>query len=395
MQTSALTSATIAPLTHKKTVRVLHAIRQGSIGGGESHIIDLVTHLNKSDYESVILAFSPGAMVDRLRKMGYKVYVIESTNAFDLSTGRQVRNLLKSQQIDLVHVHGTRAFSNLLLPARQLGIPLVYTVHGWSFHSDQSFPVYHARRMAEVFFCKAAQQVITVSAANHLTGQQLSTDFHSVTIPNGVDTERFNLNNIKVDLRPSLGIPADAFVIGFVARLTKQKQPLLMLHAFEKAVQKSGGMESKLHLLMVGDGELRPDVENVINHSELLQKKVCLQGFRTDVPELLAACNAYCLPSLWEGLPIALLEAMAMQLPCVATAVDGTCNVLQNEQNGLLIAPESVDALANALLYLLHDDAMCRKLGKEARRTVEKRFSAQAMADRTAAVYEEVLAMRE
>lgn len=394
MQTSTLTPATVTSLTQKTPIRVLHAIRQGSIGGGESHIIDLVTHLNKSDYESVILAFSPGAMVDRLRKMNYKVYVIESSNAFDLSVGREVRKLLKTTQIDLVHIHGTRAFSNLLLPARQLGIPVVYTVHGWSFHPDQSFPVYHARRLAEAFFCKAARQVITVSAANHLTGQQLSPNFRSVTIPNGVDTARFSPHNIQVDLRPSLGIPANAFVIGFVARLTKQKQPLMMLQAFEQALQKSGSMESKLHLLMVGDGELRADAEAIINRSELLQKKVSLQGFRTDVPELLATCDAYCLPSLWEGLPIALLEAMAMQLPCVATSVDGTCNVLQHEHNGLLIAPGAADALTDALMRLLFDKDLCGQLGTEARRTVEKRFSAQAMADRTSAVYENVLAVR-
>lgn len=391
MQTSALIPPTVAPMPKHAPVRVLHAIRQGSIGGGESHIIDLATHLNRSDYESVILAFSPGAMVDKLRKMGYKVYVIESANAFDLSVGRAVRQLLKTKQIDLIHVHGTRAFSNLLLPARQLRIPVVYTVHGWSFHPDQSFPIYHARRLAEAFFCKAARQVITVSAANHLTGQQLSPDFHSVTIPNGVDTKRFSPSNVQVDLRPSLGIPADAFVVGFIARLTKQKQPLLMLQAFEQALQKSGGIDSKLHLLMVGDGELRNDVEALINHSELLQKKVSLQGFRTDVPELLAACNAYCLPSLWEGLPIALLEAMAMQLPCVATAVDGTCNVLQNEHNGLLITPGVMTELANAILRLLSDKDLCGQLGTEARRTIKKRFSAQSMADRTAAVYKNVL----
>lgn len=383
---------TRASLAQKAPVRILHVIRQGSIGGGESHVLELVKHLNSADYQSVVLAFSTGAMVERLQKSGFRTYVVESAHAFDFSIGKQVRYIIAAEQIQLVHIHGTRAFSNLMLPLRQLQLPVVYTVHGWSFHAGQSPLTYYARKLAEEFFCKTACQVITVSQANHAAGKQLFPDFDSVTIPNGVDVERFNRNKVQANVRSTLGIPADAFTVGFIARMTEQKQPLMMLRAFEEAVQQSGGSNSPLHLLMVGDGDLRAETENYVRQSAVLQGKVCLQGFRTDVPELLAACNAYCLPSLWEGLPMGLLEAMAMHLPCIATSVDGTCNVLQHEHNGLLIPPTDASALADAVLRLLHDKDLCQQLGAEARRTVEMHFSAQKMATRTAAVYEKLMA---
>ncbi|WP_448518561.1 glycosyltransferase family 4 protein [Rhodoflexus sp.] len=388
VEKQAQTQATAA--SHRP-VRVLHAIRQGSIGGGESHVMDLVTHLQRSDYQSVVLAFTPGAMVDRLRSLGHKVHVIESTRAFDFSVGRQVSELLKSEEIDLIHIHGTRAFTNLLLPAKKLQIPIVYTIHGWSFHPDQPAHIYYARRFIEAYLCKSARQVITVSDSNHETGVRLSPNFRSVTIRHGIDTVRFDRRQVKKDLRPDLGIPADAFLLGFIARMTKQKQPLLMLKAFEKALQQSGGVNSPLHLLFVGDGELRSDAEALIRSSELLQQKVSLQSFRTDIPELLAACNVYCLPSLWEGLPIGLVEAMAMSLPCIATAVDGTCNAIQHEQNGILIQPGSEQALTDAILRTSADSTLCERIGAAARQTAEEQFSVYKMTARIAAVYENIL----
>ena len=119
-------------------MKVLEVIRQGQIGGGESHLIDLVSFLDKKKIEPVCLSFSGGEMINRLNEMGIICYVLETQRPFDLRIQKQIIELIRDNDIQLVHAHGSRAASNMLYPVRKLHIPFVYTVHGWSFHDDQS-----------------------------------------------------------------------------------------------------------------------------------------------------------------------------------------------------------------------------------------------------------------
>jgi hypothetical protein len=112
-------------------VKVLQAIRQGTIGGGESHVQDLVTNLDKTRFEPIVLSFTEGQMVDNLRRQGIKTFVIPNLKPFNVFTWGKVRELMKAENIQLVHAHGTRAASNVFRPAQQLNVPLVYTIHGW------------------------------------------------------------------------------------------------------------------------------------------------------------------------------------------------------------------------------------------------------------------------
>src|SRR5690606_11521716 len=117
--------------------KILHAIRQGKIGGGESHVIDLVENLDRHVYESVVLAFTDGPMISRMKSLGVKTYIIPTERPFDITKWGEVGRLLDRERIDIVHAHGTRAHSNTFSSARRRKIPIVYTVHGWSFHPDQ------------------------------------------------------------------------------------------------------------------------------------------------------------------------------------------------------------------------------------------------------------------
>src|SRR5215475_10720045 len=118
-------------------IRVLECIRQGKIGGGESHLLNLVEYLDKDRFEPVVLSFTQGPMIDRLQEMGVGTDVIYTEKPFDVTKWGKVKGLLKEKKVDLIHAHGTRAASNVLWAARSLGIPVVYTIHGWSFHQDQ------------------------------------------------------------------------------------------------------------------------------------------------------------------------------------------------------------------------------------------------------------------
>jgi glycosyltransferase involved in cell wall biosynthesis len=363
-------------------IKVLEVIRQGQIGGGESHLLDLIYFLDKEKVEPVCLSFTDGEMIKRLTQMGIACHVINTEKPFDIKVQGQIIKLLQDEHIQLVHAHGSRAASNILYPVRKLHIPLVYTVHGWSFHNDQSYIVQKLRGWSEKIICSSASQVICVSESNKETGSKVFGLKDAIVIENGVNLDKFNPDGSFKNLRPEFGFSESNFVVGFIARCTKQKNPLGYLAALEKAHAANPSVKG----LFVGEGEMDKEVDAYIR---LHQMKGYLyrSPFRTDVPDLLHCIDVYCLPSLWEGLSIALLEAMAMRKAIIATPTDGTKEVLQHEENGLLIPFDDNSALADSILRLYNETSLMKKCSNSARQFVSERFNAKRVADSVMSIY--------
>ena len=366
-------------------IKVLEVIRQGQIGGGESHLLDLVTFLDKERFEPVCLSFTSGEMINRLESMGITCYVIDTLKPFDLKIQRQILDLMRREQIKIVHAHGSRAASNMIWPAKKLHIPLIYTVHGWSFHDDQGWPVRKLRQWSEKLICSLAHQVICVSQSNADTGRERFGLKNPIVIENGINLVKFNPDGQFNELRESFGFVTDDFVAGFIARCTKQKAPLDFLEAVRLAHQKN----LRIKGLFVGEGDMDAEVDAFIAEHQM-SGYVYRSKFRTDVPDLLHCIDVYCLPSLWEDLSIALLEAMAMGKAIVATPTDGTKEVISHEDDGLLIPFSAPRSLADAILRLIEDQALCKQCGDHARRLVAQRFDAQRVSDVVSEIYQQV-----
>ena len=363
-------------------IKVLEVIRQGQVGGGESHLLDLITFLDKKHLEPVCLSFTSGEMISRLQAMGIRCHVIETQKPFDRNIQGQIVQLIRDEQIQLVHAHGSRAASNMLWPVRKLHVPFIYTVHGWSFHDDQSWLVRLLRQWSEKLICSLANKVICVSQSNADTGRQRFGLKDVEVIENGINLVRFNPKGQFENLRKEFGFTDDDFVVGFIARCTKQKAPLDFLEAVRQAHEKN----QKIKGLFVGEGDMDTEVDAYIAKYQM-DKYVYRSPFRTDVPDLLNCINVYCLPSLWEGLSIALLEAMAMGKAIVATPTDGTKEVIIHEKNGLVIPYEQPQALADAIIRFHNDVALYQQCGVEASRVVAQRFNAQRVADAVCLLY--------
>ncbi|WP_217606022.1 glycosyltransferase family 4 protein [Chitinophaga sp. GbtcB8] len=368
-----------------KKIRVLQTIRQGKIGGGESHVLDLVATLNRTRFEPVVLAFTDGPMIQALQKMGVPAHVIASEKAFDISVWKQVKRFLQQQQIDMVHVHGTRANTNVLWAARSLQLPLIYTIHGWSFHEGLNPMMKRARIAAEKFITRKAQVNICVSEANRQTGLQAFGSFRAEVIRNGVNLQKFDPAVIYPDVRTAVGIPADHLVVGYIARMTYQKDPVTMIRAFAAATQQV----KDITLLMVGGGELKQTAMDTAQALGIADKVVFLD-FRQDVPAVLKAMDIYCLPSLWEGFPIGVLEAMAMGKAVIATDVDGTREAVTHEQNGLLVPPANPEALTAAMVRLLQDFYLRKQLQQKAVKTIQTTYNVTGMTRRIENIYEAI-----
>ncbi len=367
-------------------IKVLEVIRQGQIGGGESHLLDLVAFLDKEQFEPVCLAFTPGEMINRLEAMGIRCFVIDTLKAFDLKIQRQIVELMQREQIQLVHAHGSRAASNMVWPARKLRVPIIYTVHGWSFHDDQSWLVRTLRQWSEKLICSMANRVICVSQSNAETGSERFGLKEAVVIENGINLVRFNPDGQFNELRSKFGFSEDDFVVGFIARCTKQKAPLDFLEAVRLAHEQN----PKVKGLFVGEGDMDAEVDAYIAAHQM-NEYIYRSPFRTDVPDLLHCINVYCLPSLWEGLSIALLEAMAMGKAIVATPTDGTKEVIFDEDNGLLIPYSQPQTLADAILRLYTDKTLYNQCGQHARQFVVERFNAERVSSAVAEIYREVI----
>ena len=370
-----------------KKIKVLQAIRQGKVGGGETHIVDLVKHLNKEHFQPVVLSFTDGEMIDKLNDMGVENYVIHSEKAFDFSTWKSVKALMREKQIDLIHIHGTRATSNVYWAAKKLDLPTVYTIHGWSFHDDQNALVKNARIFFEKWITKKTDCNISVSDSNQETGFKHIPGFKSVVVHNGIDLIKFNPDCAKrKNLRTELNIAQDAFVICFIGRMTAQKDPLTLIKAFKEI----NSEYSNAVLLMVGDGELK-EKAIALTRELGLEKSVIFQRSRTDVADILFSSDIFCLPSLWEGFPIALLEAMAMRKSVIATEVDGSVEIIQNKKNGILVKPQNIQMLANAIKELIQNNSLKEELSIAAQQTILNDFDVKKMTKKIEDVYLNVL----
>jgi len=375
-------------MAEQRKIRILQTIRQGKVGGGETHVLDLVKELDKDRFVSVILSFTDGPMVDKLKADGFKTYVVHTEKPFNYKVWKDVKEILIAEKIDLIHAHGTRANSNTFYPAKQLKIPVVYTVHGWSFHPDQQPVVKLIRTLSERFLVKVASQTICVSESNLREGKSKFPMHDSKVIVNGINQIKFNPDQDYKDIRTAFGIVKDEILVSYIARITAQKEPLTFLNAIAKIPA-----EVKVKFLIVGDGDLKTQMLELAEKLKL-GSRVIFEDFRDDIPAILNGTDIFCLPSLWEGLPIALLEAMAMRKAIVATAIDGTRDLIADRQNGLLIPVSDPDELAKAILLLLSDEQLRKTLGQKAGALVKADFNIETMTRKVEATYLDVLGSR-
>ena len=306
-------------------------------------------------------------MIDHLTKLGIKCYVITTQHAFDIRIVSQVRQIIKREKVDIIHTHGTRAFTNTLLASTRMKIPIIYTVHGWSFHNDQSLLTKLIRINIERLLTSSAHKTILVSKSNLTTGAKHFIKGSFKVIPNGIDLQKFKQKDQKCSIRDEFNLPEEAFLVGFIARMTKQKDPIGMVRAFHLAIKD----HPEMVLLMVGEGELREQLDSEMKRLKLEQNVVCI-NFRQDVPNILSALDLYCLPSLWEGLPIGLLEAMAAGKAVIATRVDGSKEIIEDAKNGILVNSSSPTELADAIIRLKEDEELRLSIGKSAGKELNK-----------------------
>jgi glycosyltransferase involved in cell wall biosynthesis len=197
-----------------------------------------------------------------------------------------------------------------------------------------------------------------------------------VVIPNGIRAiQTFSKNSPEVNgLRAELGFQPSDHIFLTVGRLVTQKGHSFLLDAIPEVV----AAFPAARFVFVGDGPLRPELEDRVAALRI-QDLVRFLGIRDDIPLLLSTADGFILPSLWEGLPIALLEAMSAGLPVIATDVEGVDEVIQNGENGLLVPPADPTALAAAILHMLSDPNLCNQFALDGQELIAEKYAIDKM----------------
>jgi len=331
------------------------------------------------------LSFTEGPMVDKLRLDGFKTHVVHTEKPFNFRVWAAVQKIVADEKIELIHAHGTRANSNTFYAAKSLKIPLIYTVHGWSFHPDQSRFTKWVRILSERLLVSVADKTICVSESNLKEGRGKFPMPRAMVILNGVNQIKFNPDRKYKNIRAELGIEENIILVGYVARITAQKAPLTFLRAIAEVPE-----TLPVKFLIVGDGDLKPRVLELAKELKL-NSRIVFEDFRSDIPDVLAAMDIFCLPSLWEGLPIALLEAMAMRKAIVASEIDGINDLIVPMKNGLLVPVLKPELLKDAIENLVNDAGLRKELGNEAGMTVNEKYNVQLMTKNIEQTYKQVL----
>ncbi|MGH7559291.1 MAG: glycosyltransferase [Gemmatimonadota bacterium] len=368
--------------------RIFHLVKGLGRGGAEVLLAEGLRFADRDHFDYGYGYFLPhkAALVPSLAGQGADVVCFDCRNNLSiLWAAKRVANHLQEWGAQLLHCHLPMAGVAGRVAGRMSGIPVVYTEHN---RMERYHPI---TRRLNVVTWRWQDRVIAVSAE---VAKSIQVHADSVVrtdvVLNGVDTDRFD--RARVDgpaMRRRLGIPIEVPVIGTVAVFRAQKA----LEDWLRAARILLDSRPDLHFLLVGDGPLRDEIVAQARGLDL-EDVVHFPGLQEDVRPYLAAMDLFMVSSVFEGLPVALLEAMAMRCRVVATAVGGVPEVIRDGENGFLVAPRQPGALARCASQLLTDSETVRAFGEQGRRTVEDRFSLRRMMHDLEATYVDVLEQR-
>ena len=367
-------------------MRVLQLISSGGYYGAESMLLNLCLAQHQAGCENILAIFDnrhqPNAeLYEQARRAGLRAHQVHCRGRADWLAVRQIGALIRSERIVLIHTHGYKANLYGYLAARRQGIPAVATCHNW-VDGTTALGIYN--RLDRIVL----RRFSAVAA--------VSDDVMDNLISSGILRQKIRgiANGINVQASGEAASPArfpgirigKGKVIGMVARLDLRKGAEFLLVAVRELCDYIDG----LALILVGEGPDRPAIERRVQQLGL-QHNVLLAGRRTDMAAVYTAIDIFVLPSLNEGLPMTVLEAMAAGKPIVATRVGAVPSVIRDGETGLLVAPRDVEGLRDAISVLLEDPEFSQRLGKQAREWALRHCTSEAMAQKYRHMYEEVL----
>lgn len=365
---------------HQKSIAKVKVCQLCAVDFTLQHLLlPLVDGMREQGW-SVTAVCADGQYFRELRSRGYDLHEISITRSlFKVSSHLRaissIYKLCRSEKFDVLHVHTPIAAVLGRIAGRLAGVPIiVYTAHGFYFHEEMPPWKYRLFVLVERWCGRLHNYLLTQSSEDAQTAviERIAEPSNLTAIGNGVQIERFTPPDAayKAQVRAGLGLPTDAFVIGVVARMVKEKG----IVEFLKAAIQISSQYPQTYFVLVGDrlaSDHNASVEAELSSAQLvLGSRLQALGYRSNVKEVLCAMDLFCLPSYREGLPRSIIEAMAVGLPVVATNIRGTREEVIHGETGLLVPTKDADALVQAFTQLITDPENCRRMGQMGRKRV-------------------------
>jgi glycosyltransferase involved in cell wall biosynthesis len=361
----------------------------GTGGGPDKTILNSPRPLFAGGYRMLCAYMHPpdDPGFDQLRykaeKCAAPLLSVPDRGPWDWKVVTRFLHICRRERVDIWHGHDYKSNLLGLLLRRLWPMRLVTTVHGWVKHTRRTPLYYRLDRLC----LSRYERVLCVSPDLHdeCLARGVSPR-RCLLLENGIDATDYRCTRSLADAKQALGIAPERLVIGAAGRLSPEKGFDTLCRAADLLLRSEVDLE--LHIL--GEGDDRPRLERLI--AELGRgDRIKLAGYQADPRPYYEAMDVFALSSLREGLPNALLEALAMEVPVVATAVAGVPRLIKDGVNGVLIPPNDVDALAEALMDLLRDPHRRDDLRRAGRQTTETEYSFDQRTRRLQAVYDELL----
>ncbi|MCG3121278.1 MAG: D-inositol-3-phosphate glycosyltransferase [bacterium] len=376
-----------------RRLRVLQVVDGFRMGGAENKLVELIAHLDKKNFEVMLANVGPlGALAEKFNQLGVETFHFPRRFAFDPVPVWRLAKLMRQRQIDVVQT--TLLWADIVGPvaATLAKVPVVLS---WETVSHEGNPFHNnlQRRIGYQWAMKWVDVIVPVSdeIRRSLIRRRHIPEDKIRVIHYGVDLQKFRSNGEAAvsAKRAEIGVAADTILLGVVARLEPPKGHRYLLEALPEVVKKY----PQVHVILIGDGALRRELEAQAQQLAI-SAHVTFLGARHDVNDLLNAIDLFVLPSISEGLPNVLLEAMACRKPVIASDVGGIPEVVQHGENGYLVAPGDAAALRETLLRSLAERTHWQRFAQRARHTVETSFSLEYQMARFESTYAEFYARK-
>ncbi len=357
---------------------VVHIIDRLPPDGAERLLVDVLKNRSHEFKFTVVCLVAGGELVAELENMDVPVIIFKRKHKLDIGLIFRLRKWLRRNNADVVHTHLFTADSWGRLAAFLARVPcIVNTVHSTNTWKTK------IHRLIDRVLAKISTNIIACSdeVAKVLIQDDGISAKHIKVVANGIDLRRFE------DVSPiNLATEPDTVNLVVIGRLHPAKGHQDLIPVIKAIKDKC----SDFHFYFVGEGELRADIEKNIKKQGLLDA-ITLMGQRQDIPAILAAIDIFVMPSKWEGLPMALLEAMAMGKTVIATRVGGIPDVITHNENGLLVDVGDGSALAENLVNAITDNSLRQRLGAAAKEMVRQHYSAETVSRKYEQIYKQTL----
>ena len=363
-------------------MRIAYVItRADEIGGAQVHVRDLAAAMHAAGHEVTVLAGIGGVLFDQLAGRGVRLRLVPDlvrpiAPHRDVAALGQLTAILRELQPDLVSTHSSKAGWLGRLAARRLGIPVIFTAHGWAFTEGVPRLQRSFYALAERVMSPLADRIVTVSEYDRNLALK-----NRIAPPSKITRLHNGVHGCMGSLQPS----AAAVRVVMIGRFTAQKDHASLLHALAHLSCLAWSLD------LVGDGPLQAQAIALAG-SLGITKRVRFLGAREDVCAVLNEAQICALVSNWEGLPRSILEAMSVGLPVVASDVGGVSEAVREGETGFLVPRKDLGLLTDRLELLIKEAELRHALGTAGWRRFNEEFQFELMFGRTVALYQQVLA---